>query len=571
MAVLLLGVGWSFRSLLGEDLTNVTPVNTAAPYAAYSEQSKATRFMSGLDQRFVIWVMARNARTWLTRPFAMFDAEICYPAPQSLALGEPVLTLGLLATPAWLLHGDPIFVYNFVVLVMPMLAGLAMFLLIRDWTGNAAAALTAAVLYAFSVVKIADVVHPYITDTAWTLFAFYFFRRWLVVGRWRDVLGLALACSLQIGGSLYALTGAALIGALIAVYGAYRIGLRATRPTQWATLVLICLVVLYGAFAPFLAKSLSGALAERSIQAFLAWSAIMPGQTGWPGWLTLGLCGIAFVPALRLASETTWSPRWPLLVGAIFVLLLATGGNAGDRLAAELANQPPPPALPNPYEWLSLIVPGLSSIRAPLWIATSFHMGLCVLAGLGAARLLGWLPMRSVAVASVGLVVIAFVVTLRPGFTDSHGYSTQAMRPPERLMDFYRSLDDLGDRGPLLELPVDNLGLSLGSMSILMAAYHERPTSRCYNSFFPPEVQSSWELAKELPDEAVVGALFDLGFRTLVIHHSPSRRAMLQLIEQIDQGRDQPGAALEFLHGDPEATAYRIVGRRGGSEGTEVQ
>jgi hypothetical protein len=145
------------------------------------------------------------------------------------------------------------------------------------------------------------------------------------------------------------------------------------------------------------------------------------------------------------------------------------------------------------------------------------------------------------------------------------------MRPPERLMRFYHSLEELGDRGPILELPVDNLGLSRGSMSILMAAYHQRPTSRCYNSFFSPEVQSSWALAKELPDEAVAGALFDLGFRTLVIHHSPSRRAMLQLIEQIDQGRDQPGAALEFLHGDPEATAYRIVGRRGGSEGTEVQ
>jgi len=51
------------------------------------------------DQRFVTWGIARNAWTLLNRPRRFFDAERCFPGRNSLALGEPMVTVGLLGVP----------------------------------------------------------------------------------------------------------------------------------------------------------------------------------------------------------------------------------------------------------------------------------------------------------------------------------------------------------------------------------------------------------------------------------------------------------------------------------------
>jgi hypothetical protein len=556
--VLLLGVAWTFRALIGEDPTRTTPLNNASPYAWSSVDQRTTRLSMGTDQRFVIWLFERNARSWLTRPWAMFDAEICHPEPQALALGEPALTMGLIAIPAWLVSGDPILVYNFVVVMLPLITGLAMFLLIRDWTGHDGAAATAAVLYALHIVKLADVVHPYATDTGWTVLAFLFVRRWLESGRWRDVLGLAAVVSLQIGGSLYALIGAAMLGALVAIHALVCLGLRKTSPAQWAVLVLVLAGAAYFAFAPFIAKAAGGTLSDRPLQLFLPWASVMPGATGFPGWMIIFLALAAFLPMAREPESNRYGPRWILLAGVVIVLVLAAGGNAGDRLVAELGGREPPRALPNPYHLLGAILPGFSAIRAPLWVATSAHMGLCVLAGLGAARALSRVPLRYASAASIGLVALAFVYTLRVGFPDSHAYHPQPMSPPDHLLRFYEELEEKGNRGPVIEMPVDDLGLGRGSMSIMMAAYHHRRTSRCYNSYFSAGVQQAWDLAKALPDPEVVRGLGELGFTTVVIHHPPIKKDMLALVQQIDELAGEGDLRLELVHRNPVMSAYRI-------------
>ena len=75
------GLGVIFRALWGEDLRAVAPLNR----------------QGGLevgDLQFVIWLAARNAATLLSRPQSLFQAEPCFPAESSLALGEPGVTLG---------------------------------------------------------------------------------------------------------------------------------------------------------------------------------------------------------------------------------------------------------------------------------------------------------------------------------------------------------------------------------------------------------------------------------------------------------------------------------------------
>ncbi len=107
-----------------------------------AEDDYTHRILS-FDHRFTVWLVARNAYTLLNRPHSLFDAEPCHPAENALALGEPAIALSLLGTPAWLLTGDPVTTYNAVMLAFLLIAPFAMFLLVRDWTGSAAAGIVA--------------------------------------------------------------------------------------------------------------------------------------------------------------------------------------------------------------------------------------------------------------------------------------------------------------------------------------------------------------------------------------------------------------------------------------------
>jgi hypothetical protein len=106
-----------FRGAVGVDLRVAAPIQVLPGV----EEGPAKA-----DLSFVVWLVARNARTLLREPGRLFDAEPCAPAPEALALGEPGLTLGLLAVPAWLATGDPVATFDLLSLALPLLAALAM-------------------------------------------------------------------------------------------------------------------------------------------------------------------------------------------------------------------------------------------------------------------------------------------------------------------------------------------------------------------------------------------------------------------------------------------------------------
>ena len=360
----------------------------------------------------------------------IFDAEICHPAEQSLALGEPVLTLGLLGAPAWLAIRDPVGTFNFVVIALPLISALAMYLLVHAWTRRPAAALLAALVYAFHAEKLGDFVHPYVTDTAWAVFALYFFQRWLRGGRWRDLLGLILGAALQLGGSVYPLVGAGIVAGAVALWSCAHHRTGRTRPAQWLVLAGCLGITATLVFSPYLTAIELGELVDRQRRFFLPWKNVLGDVPGSFGLFTVLVATLAFLPGLGNRAPAgddsgTRGLRWALLAGGILALLLATGGNAGDRLAAELAQRPPPTRLPNPFDWLSALVPVLGKIRAPRFVASGTHLALCVLAGIGAARLLNALPRRARAVAAGSLVGLALLWVVSEG----SAVTAQRMRP----------------------------------------------------------------------------------------------------------------------------------------------
>jgi hypothetical protein len=551
LLVIAVGLAWTFRDFVRADMSDVTRFVLHESRAAQGTGSFAAR----VDTRFVVWLVSRNAHTFASQPWRAFDGEICHPTPQSIALGEPGFALGLVGVPAWLATHDPILTFNVVSVAIVAIAAFAMFALARAWTGSVTAGLVAALAYGFHPLKVGDPIHLYVPDTGWTVLALLFFVRFLERGRWKDVAALALAIGMQIGGSLYPLIAAAAIGLPVAVWGVVRMGVARTRPTQWLALVGVVGLCVAFVYAPFLGKAASGELATRPAQVFVPWSQLFGLGPRSLGWGLIALAALAFLPRRRSSARPL--PRAALLVGLGLCLALATGGNEVARLAARASGEPVPPALPNLFEALSSLLPGLTVVRLPAAIGHGAIVVLGLLAGLGVAAAMD--RVRERAQTRVGVIVVAlvFVMTLRPGLPGSAPIATWSQRPSDARLAFFDELAARHDAGPLLELPNPPRPHPRYGRSILLAAYHHRRTSSCYNSFLPSETLEAEANARRIPSAEALRAAAGMGFTTLLVHRDvpggPALEARLL---------DSPGVRL--VHRDDAAglAAFELLDPR---------
>lgn len=548
LCVLGLALVWTERGLVTGDPSDVTRFLL---HETRTEED-AGSFAARVDTRFVVWLVARNARTWVTGPARLFDGEICHPTERSIALGEPAFTLGLVGVPAWWATRDPIWTFNFVSVAIVALGALAMFRLVLDWTGGVTAATVAALAYGFHPVKLSDPIHLYVPDTAWTVFALLFFVRFLEHGRWRDALLLAGAMCLQIGGSLYPLIAAAAVGGPVALWGFARIGTTRTRPAQWLAVFSIVALAVAFVFGPFLDKAAAGDLATRPVQVFVSWTSLVGVSQGRLGLGLLALAALAFLPG-RAGGPHGASPRFALLAGVLLCLWLATGGNEVARMAAAATGEPPPPALPNLFRGLSALLPGLEVVRLPSAIGHGAYLALAILAGLGVAAAMERLPAGARAPVSVALVVLVFVNTLRPGLPGAVPLATWSQRPSDEAIAFFDALAARGDGGPILEVPNPPRPHPRYGRSILLSAWHGRRTSGCYNSFLPPETLEAERVARSLPDADALARVAAMGFTTVLLHEdvpgAPALRARLDAAE---------GRGLRRIHAGAGMTAWAI-------------
>jgi hypothetical protein len=79
------------------------------------------KMISLSDQKLGVWLVSRNARTFLTRPGDLLGGGACFPAPRSVTLGEHQLGAGVLGVLPYWLTRDPIATYNLAIVLMLML------------------------------------------------------------------------------------------------------------------------------------------------------------------------------------------------------------------------------------------------------------------------------------------------------------------------------------------------------------------------------------------------------------------------------------------------------------------
>lgn len=122
------------------------------------------------DPLLNVWRLYWNVHAWLDGPTALanlFNANILYPFPLTLAYSEHFFILSAQVLPFLLISDSHLVGLNVSVLLTFILSGYGMYLLVTTWTGNRWAGLIAGILFAFSPNRFGRLNHLELLVTQW--------------------------------------------------------------------------------------------------------------------------------------------------------------------------------------------------------------------------------------------------------------------------------------------------------------------------------------------------------------------------------------------------------------------
>ncbi|MCL5040617.1 MAG: hypothetical protein M1299_12505 [Firmicutes bacterium] len=484
----------------------------------------------------------------------LFDANIMYPAGQSLAFSEHLLGNMPLIWPVRALGGNPILAYNTVLLISFVLSAFFAFLLARFWLKDPTGAFLVGLLFAFSPARMGQLSHLQILTVQWSPLALLFLELYLRRGRFRHLLGFLGAFLWQFLSSFYL---GYFLSLLVAAYLLYSFWPR-LRPGPPAAPIfplkrLVALVMgltalgvlaVFPIARPYLAVQeewgLKRALWEPiSGSADLITSYLSTPESnclyGWltahlksrfnpwekylfPGLITLFLAGHGLRGRKQPGSQERGSALFAFLALASFLLSCGPILTVFDRWTP----------IPLPYLLFHYLVPGFSSMRVPARLGVMTQLSLSLLAGYGLAgigarnpdgttagrtRLLGTWPTRSLKALLVSLALLEQVSFPLPVYPV----------PDAQPLPYQRWLRSQGEAIPLIELPatgqLEDYGELLRQVNYTFsAAQHRQATANGYSGFWPASFFFLQNRAAAFPAAEAVTYLAAAGIRRFVLH-----------------------------------------------------
>ncbi|GIK36697.1 MAG: hypothetical protein BroJett011_05300 [Chloroflexota bacterium] len=125
------------------------------------------------------WILAWDSHALLADPLNLFNANIFYPLPNTLAYSEHLFSTALLALPLQLIFAEPIAAYNLTLLLTFPLAAISMYLLALRLTRQRSAAFIAGLIFAFAPYRFAAIAHLQLLTFQWLPFALLFIDKLL--------------------------------------------------------------------------------------------------------------------------------------------------------------------------------------------------------------------------------------------------------------------------------------------------------------------------------------------------------------------------------------------------------
>ncbi|MBM4270015.1 MAG: hypothetical protein FJ144_26000 [Deltaproteobacteria bacterium] len=450
------------------------------------------------DLDLILWALACGAHAFVTAPWDLFHANSFHPATSSLAYSEHLLGFAPIFAPVYWISGNPVLSANVVILLLAPLRGASFYLFARLYVPPPAAAL-AGLLFGFSPWMREELVKFHVHGVFYLPAAFYFTERWLQRARVRDAVALSVLLLLQAATSFY-VAFAQMLG-----YGAFLLvelgtSLRSLDRRRVFGLLLACGVAAAGVAAlgiPYLALQRLGVVPAYGLDAGDTPTGLFPYLALLEVWKYLSVYGIGAIGYALVAVGL--APPWrgrarPLAISIAWIaigLLIALGPQPMIRGWR----------IPSPYPLLMEWLPGFSSIRLPSRFLFVAHLGFCLLAALGMARLVASVSRRSawVAVAAASLLALA----LQP-LTEIPLRRADA---GEAVTPAHRWLAEHGDGRALLELPRPSWPEAARRM--LLSTAHWLPIVDGYSGYTIETDDFLHDLAARLPDEESLQELVD--------------------------------------------------------------
>lgn len=497
------------------------------------------------DGQWSIWNVAWVARTLVTDPANLFNANIFYPHQQTLAFSENNLAAGVFAVPVYWASRNPYLTLNVVFLASMVFSFAGAYYLVRHLTGDRRAAVVSGICFAFCPYVFARTSHIQLLIVGGLPFALLAFHRVLELPGWRRgaVLGVAVAAQATISGYYAILT--ALMIAVSALTVALTRGLWKDRRFWYgigvaAVVALVCVLPLA---IPYLrlqrASGFARPLAEAA-QYSADWRAYLASSAWAHRWM--------------LAPLGHW--KEVLFPGFVAAVLGVTGlvigwrrsGHARETAVlygvitalAAWASLGPHAGL---YALLYRSFPVVAWLRAPARFGVLVALGLSVLAGLALAHLLPRTRRAAfvaAAVAVVAAVELATPLRFREVQPFAPAYTVLATLPP----------------GPVIELPfLANEGELHGHAKyMLRSTSHWMPLINGYSDYIPPEFQERARSLRGFPSRDAFRALAASPPRYAVFHPASYRDQAL-----LRQRMREFAECLRPIHVTGSAELYEVL------------
>ena len=448
-----------------------------------------------VDPLFSIWRLAWEARQLLVAPAHLYDANIFYPEPYTLAYSDGMPLIAAAAAPFIWLGVRPVVVHNVFALASFVLSGLAMYVFVRSLVGSALSAFVSAVAFAFYPFRFEHFVHLELLSAFWMPLALWALHRCLnePARPWRMGLLAGVALAAQYLSSMYF---GVFLGAYLAVVGG---GLLLARGWGGAVKLkpLLAGVLLAGVLAlptlpPYM--HVRQAIGERPRAAVQIYSAQpsdylevrhpIPRSGGcnerqvFPGVLIVVLALVALWPPVRPV-------RVVYVVGLAVAFDLSLGSNGL--------------VYPLLYDWC---LP-FRGLRAPARYAMLIGLSLAVLAGFGAARLIE--SGRRFKVARAAVLCAVILVEPRPPV---------AVEPLPAVPEVYRALEGR----PVRAIAVLPMLHAVAAQYVYYSTSHWLPMVNGYSGALPRAYRPVHFAVEHFPDDASLALLRAYGVSHVVLH-----------------------------------------------------
>jgi uncharacterized membrane protein len=452
------------------------------------------------------WILAWDAHQLAHDPRHLFDANIFYPEPDTLAYSDHLIVQAVIGAPLFWLGASPVLAYNLLLIAGLVLTAWTTSLVMARWTGSRLAGLFSGSLMAFNAMTLTRFAE--IQDQHFEFFPLALWSLDLLLSSPRVRYALQLAGWFV----LQALT----CGYLLVFMSLSLAAAVAVRPKEWmgaplrrvASLLALSASVAALLLAPFLLPYLrvsrqqgfTRPMAEVSLYSarladyvstggrlhYALWSArFFDREALFPGLIAAALVMVA------MASGVAWRDRRARMAVAFGVVAFALSFG---------------PAFPL-YEPVARLFPIMAGIRGASRFGQFFLAAVAILAGFGFAVVAERIPRRAVA---VGVIVLL-------------GANLEALRAPinyrafEGLSPVFDRLTDT-DRALVACFPFPPRREAFHNVDCMLASTRFwRPLVNGYSSFIPERYDREAAAVDAFPEGMTLPYLRQLGVTHVIV------------------------------------------------------